>query len=106
MSPLSSLSVCLSDRHKSCLFHCLNQSIESADGGGSLKFYRPLELIGIYAEITHTHTHTRAHARTHAHAHTHAHTQAVHIFNLNCNVRAESQACATGVYILQLDNVK
>ena len=29
----------------------LNQSTESADGSGCLKFYRPLELIGIFAEI-------------------------------------------------------
>ena len=27
-----------------------NQSTESTDGDGCLKFYRPLELIGIYAE--------------------------------------------------------
>ena len=28
-----------------------NQSTESADGGSCLKFYRPLELIGIYIKI-------------------------------------------------------
>ena len=28
-----------------------NQSTQSADGGGCLKFYRPLELIGIYVQI-------------------------------------------------------
>ena len=29
----------------------LNQNIECADRGGCLKFFRPLELIGIYVEI-------------------------------------------------------
>ena len=31
-----------------------SQSTESTDGGGCLKFYRPLELIGIYAETKKT----------------------------------------------------
>ena len=30
----------------------IHQSTESADGGGCQKFYRPLEIIGIYPEIS------------------------------------------------------
>ena len=38
------------EEQKSCSKH--NQSTESADGDGCLKFYRPLELIGNLCHMT------------------------------------------------------
>ena len=65
----------------------MNQSTESADGGDCLKFYKSLELIGIYAETKKKKKKKRKST----------HKQYSNSF-VKCNLRVERQTYVTDLF--------